>query len=169
MHRARHSARDIPANPYLWLLRRAGLDFRAGQSQFRAWNAARALPDEDTDAHFLQAPHEVPQQSVYAHLVMAADALSGARPGARREILESYVRRLEDLERISSSFSGVQKSYAVQAGREIRVIVEHTKVSDDEAFVLSKDIARKIETEMTYPGQVKVCVIRETRAVDFAR
>ena len=79
------------------------------------------------------------------------------------------MRRLEDLERISSSFSGVQKSYAVQAGREIRVIVEHTKVSDDEAFVLSKDIARKIETEMTYPGQVKVCVIRETRAVDFAR
>jgi ribonuclease Y len=112
---------------------------------------------------------EIPITSVYTHLVMAADALSGARPGARREILENYVRRLEDLERISSSFKGVEKSYAVQAGREIRVMVEHTRVSDEEASLLSRDIARKIEAELTYPGQIKVCVIRETRAVDYAR
>jgi ribonuclease Y len=112
---------------------------------------------------------EIPITSVYTHLVMAADALSGARPGARREILENYVRRLEDLERISSSFKGVEKSYAVQAGREIRVMVEHSRVSDEEASLLSRDIARKIEAELTYPGQIKVCVIRETRAVDYAR
>lgn len=112
---------------------------------------------------------EIPITSVYTHLVMAADALSGARPGARREILENYVRRLEDLERISSSFQGVQKSYAVQAGREIRVMVEHREVSDEEASLLSRDIARKIEEELTYPGQIKVCVIRETRAVEYAR
>ena len=113
--------------------------------------------------------NEEPQESVYAHLVISADALSGARPGARREILETYVKRLQDLERISMEFEGVEKSFAVQAGREIRVIVENSKVSDDQAFVLSKEIARKIEDELTYPGQVKVCVIRESRAVDYAR
>ncbi len=112
---------------------------------------------------------EIPITSVYTCLVMAADALSGARPGARREILENYVRRLEDLERISSSFKGVEKAYAVQAGREIRVMVEYTRVSDEEALLLSKDIARKIEEDLTYPGQIKVCVIRETRAVEYAR
>lgn len=112
---------------------------------------------------------EIPPSSVYTHLVMAADALSGARPGARREILENYVRRIEDLERISSSFKGVMKSYAVQAGREVRVIVEYAKISDDEALLLSKDIARKIEEELTYPGQIRVCVIRELRAVNYAR
>ena len=104
-----------------------------------------------------------------AHLVIAADALSGARPGARREILETYIKRLEDLERISMSFEGVEKTYAIQAGREIRVLVQNSQVSDDQAFVLSKEIARKIEDELTYPGQIKVTVIRETRAVDFAR
>ncbi len=112
---------------------------------------------------------EVPMESVYAVLVQAADALSGARPGARREILESYIRRLEDLERISNSFEGVEKSYAVQAGRELRIIVCNDTVSDAEAVVLSRNIARKIESELTYPGQIKVTVIRETRAVEYAR
>lgn len=113
--------------------------------------------------------NEEPQNSVIAHLVIAADALSGARPGARREILGTYVKRLEDLERISSSFEGVQKSYAIQAGREIRVMVEHSKIDDEGAFALSKEIARRIEDELTYPGQIKVTVIRETRATGYAR
>lgn len=108
-------------------------------------------------------------QSVYAHLASAADALSGARPGARREILESYVKRLEDIEKISTSFEGVEKCYAIQAGREIRVIVEPDRVSDEQAAIISHDIARRIENELTYPGRIKVCVIRETRAVDNAR
>jgi ribonuclease Y len=102
-------------------------------------------------------------------LVDAADAISGARPGARREVLESYVKRLEDLERISSSFKGVEKSFAVQAGREIRVIVEPKAISDERVATLAQEVARKIETEMTYPGQIKVTVIRETRSSEFAR
>jgi ribonuclease Y len=113
--------------------------------------------------------NEEPQNSVIAHLVIAADSLSGARPGARREILETYIKRLEDLERISMGFEGVEKSYAIQAGREIRVLVQNSRVTDDQAFMLSRDIAKKIEDELTYPGQIKVTVIRETRAVEYAR
>lgn len=112
---------------------------------------------------------EVPMESIYAVLVQASDALSGARPGARREILESYIKRLEDLERISNSFEGVEKSYAIQAGREVRIMVSNNKITDEEAVLLSRNIARKIEGELTYPGQIKVSVIRETRAVDYAR
>jgi ribonuclease Y len=108
-------------------------------------------------------------QTLEAVLVTAADALSAARPGARREVLETYVKRLEKLEEIASSFKGVQKSYAIQAGREIRVVVDSGKIADDQAFVLSKEIARRIEAELTYPGQIKVTVIRETRAVEIAR
>jgi ribonuclease Y len=107
--------------------------------------------------------------SVLAHLVAAADALSGARPGARREMLETYVRRLEDLERICRSFAGVEKSYAVQAGREVRVMVESEKISDADARFLCRDIAKKVEDELTYPGQIRVTVIRETRAIEYAR
>ncbi|MFO8072437.1 MAG: ribonuclease Y [Polyangia bacterium] len=106
--------------------------------------------------------------SVIAHLVGAADALSGARPGSRREMLESYVKRLENLEKICTGFDGVEKSYAIQAGREVRVLVENQRVSDENATLLAKDIAGRIESELTYPGQIKVTVIRETRAVATA-
>jgi ribonuclease Y len=107
--------------------------------------------------------------SLEAMIVQAADAISAARPGARRDILESYVKRLEKLEGIADSFRGVSKSFALQAGREIRIMVESDRVSDEEAVWLSKDIARRIESELEYPGQIKVTVIRETRAVDYAK
>ncbi|MBU1742755.1 MAG: HDIG domain-containing protein, partial [Proteobacteria bacterium] len=120
--------------------------------------------------HAVAAHHEdVEPSSVLAVLVQAADTLSGARPGARREMLESYVKRLEDLERIAKSFKGVSQSYAIQAGREVRIIVESDQVSDEESVLIARDIARKIETELTYPGQIKITLIRETRAVHYAR
>jgi ribonuclease Y len=102
-------------------------------------------------------------------LIQAADSLSAARPGARREMLETYVNRLEELESIANSFNGVDKCYAIQAGREIRILVENEKISDDDAIMLCKDIIKKIETDLTYPGQIKVTVIRETRVSDYAR
>ena len=120
--------------------------------------------------HAIAAHHEeVPPESVLATLVQAADTLSGARPGARQEMLESYVKRLEDLEKIATSFEGVSKSYAIQAGREIRIMVEGKIVDDDHAFILCRDVAKKIEKELTYPGQIKITVIREIRAVDYAK
>ncbi len=133
-------------------------------------NLAKKYGERPEIVNAIASHHEdTTQDTVYAHLVAAADALSGARPGARREMLESYVQRLENLEKISKSFSGVGKSYAIQAGREVRVLVEHSQVDDAGALMLARDIARKIEEELTYPGQIKVCVIRETRAVEFAR
>jgi len=102
-------------------------------------------------------------------LVQAADTLSAARPGARREMIETYVKRLEELEAIANSFSGVDKCYAIQAGREIRILVENEKISDNDAVMLCRDIIKKIEKDLTYPGQIKVTVIRETRVSDFAR
>ncbi|BEQ12995.1 ribonuclease Y [Desulfoferula mesophila] len=120
--------------------------------------------------HALAAHHEdVAPDSVLDVLVQAADALSGARPGARREMLESYVRRLEDLERIATAHKGVASAYAIQAGRELRIVLETERTSDDMALMISHDVARKIEEELTYPGQIKVTVIRETRAVDYAK
>jgi ribonucrease Y len=107
--------------------------------------------------------------SLESMIVQAADAVSAARPGARRDILESYVKRLEKLEGIADSFQGVSKAFALQAGREVRILVESERISDEEAVWLSKDIARRIENELEYPGQIKVTVIRETRAVDYAR
>jgi ribonuclease Y len=107
--------------------------------------------------------------SLEAMLVQAADAISAARPGARRDILESYVKRLEKLEGIADSFKGVSKAFALQAGREVRIMVESEKISDEEAIWLSKDIAKRIESELQYPGQIKVTVIRETRAIEYAK
>jgi len=120
--------------------------------------------------HAIAAHHEdVPAEDVLAILVQAADALSGARPGARKELLESYVRRLENLENIAASFPGVGKAYAIQAGRELRIIVQSERISDADIVLLSRDIAKKIEAELSYPGQIKVTVIRETRAVEYAK
>ena len=117
----------------------------------------------------IAAHHEdVPPESVYDVLVQAADSLSGARPGARKELLENYVKRLEDLETIAKSFKGVANTYAIQAGRELRVIVESEVVSDEESILLSKDVAKKIEESLTFPGQIRVMVIRETRAIEYA-
>ena len=131
---------------------------------------ARKYGESPKIVNAIAAHHEdVKAETILAPLVDAADALSGARPGARREMMESYVRRLEELERITNSFRGVEKSYAVQAGREIRIMVQHDIVSDDEASRMAREIARKIETEMTYPGQIKVTVIREVRSVDYAK
>ncbi|MCP4622803.1 MAG: ribonuclease Y [bacterium] len=119
--------------------------------------------------HAVSAHHEdVTPNSVYALLVQAADGLSGARPGARKELLENYIKRLEDLENIANSFKGVSTTYAIQAGRELRVIVESKKISDEEAIMLSRDVVKKIEESLTFPGQIKVTVIRETRAVEYA-
>ncbi|MEW6487439.1 MAG: ribonuclease Y [Thermodesulfobacteriota bacterium] len=120
--------------------------------------------------HAVAAHHDdVRPESILAVLVQSADALSAARPGARREMLETYVKRLEDLERIANSFDGVAKSFAIQAGREIRIIVNNDRVDDDTAVLLSKDIARKVEKELSYPGQIRITVIRETRAVEYAK
>jgi ribonuclease Y len=113
--------------------------------------------------------HEVEQESVEAVIVEAADAISGARPGARREDLEQYIKRLRALEDIANSFNGVGQSYAIQAGREVRIMVRPDDVDDLGSTRLARDIAKKIEETMQYPGQIKVTVIRETRAVDFAK
>ena len=131
---------------------------------------ARKYGESAKIVNAIAAHHEeVKAETILAPLVDAADALSGARPGARREVLESYVKRLEDLETIAKSFKGVDKCFAVQAGREMRVIVEPTQVSDEDTSMLARDVARKIETDMTYQGQIRVTVIRETRATELAK
>ena len=112
---------------------------------------------------------EVEMTSIVAPIIQVCDAISGARPGARREVVESYIKRLKEMEEIALSYPGVQKTYAIQAGRELRVIVGADKLSDQESEGLSRDIAKKIQDEMTYPGQVKITVIRETRAVAYAK
>ncbi|MBR2861901.1 MAG: ribonuclease Y [Clostridia bacterium] len=120
--------------------------------------------------HCIAAHHnDIEPQTVEAVLVQAADAISGARPGARRETLEAYIKRLEQLEEIANSFNGVEKSFAVQAGREIRIIVKPEVVSEEATVLMAKDIAKRIETDMVYPGQIKVNVVRETRKVEYAK
>lgn len=159
--------------------RRAGLLHDIGKAVSHEQEGSHAVVGAQMARKFGEAPiivnaiashheDEAPE-SVLAHLVAAADALSGARPGARREMLETYIKRLESLERICRSFNGVEKSYAVQAGREVRVMVESEKMSDADARSLSREIAKKVEDELTYPGQIRVTVIRETRAVEYAR
>jgi len=131
---------------------------------------ARKYGESAKIVHAIGAHHEDESpKDVLPILVQAADALSGARPGARREMLANYLKRLEDLEAIAKSFPGVEKSYAIQAGREIRIIVDYQKIGDDAATVLARDIAKKIETDLSYPGQIRVTVIRETRAIEYAR
>ena len=112
---------------------------------------------------------EVQQNGPWGTLVGAADAISASRPGARSETLTTYIKRVEDLERIGMSFSGVEKVYAVQAGRELRVLVQPETLNDDQAFALARNITRRIEDELQYPGQIRVTVIRETRCVEFAK
>ena len=130
---------------------------------------AKKFGESPQIVHAVAAHHEdVPPDSVYALLVQASDGLSGARPGARKELLENYIKRLEDLENIANSFKGVANTYAIQAGRELRVIVESNQISDEESILLSRDVVKKIEESLTFPGQIKVTVIRETRAVQYA-
>jgi ribonuclease Y len=130
---------------------------------------AKKFGESSQVVNAIAAHHEdVPPITVYDILVQAADGLSGARPGARKELLENYIKRLEDLEAIATSFQGVDSSYAIQAGRELRVIVESSKISDEQAILVSRDIVKKIEETLTFPGQIKVTVIRETRAVEYA-
>jgi ribonuclease Y len=112
---------------------------------------------------------EVEMNTLIAPIIQVCDAISGARPGARREVVESYIKRLKDLEELALSYPGVLKTYAIQAGRELRVIVGSEKVNDNDAETLSYDIAKKIQDEMTYPGQIKITVIRETRAINYAK
>jgi ribonuclease Y len=131
---------------------------------------AKKYGENELIVHAILAHHEdVETTSLLDVIVQAADALSGARPGARREMLETYIKRLEELERIANSFQGVEKSYAIQAGREIRIVVNSEKINDDSINVISRDIAKKIETDLSYPGQIKVVVIRETRAIEYAK
>jgi ribonuclease Y len=131
---------------------------------------ARKLGESPKICHAIEAHHgEVPVEDVLDHIVDAANVLSNQRPGARRESLESYVQRLDDLEKVATSFAGVERAFAIQAGREVRVLVENTQVNDEQARILSKDIARKVEAQLAYPGQIRVSVVRETRAVDFAK
>ncbi len=131
---------------------------------------ARKYSENEEVIHAVEAHHfDVDFKSLEAVLVQAADAISAARPGARREVLENYVKRLEKLEAIAGSFGGVAKAFALQAGREIRIIVESAKVSDEQSFWLAKEIAKKIENELQYPGQIRVTVIREMRVVDYAK
>ncbi|MBL0699290.1 MAG: ribonuclease Y [Desulfosarcina sp.] len=130
---------------------------------------AKKFGEADSVVHAIAAHHEdITPNSIYALLVQAADGLSGARPGARKELLENYIKRLEQLEKIAKSFKGVANTYAIQAGRELRVVVESEIISDEEATLLSRDIVHKIEESLTFPGQIKVIVIRETRAVEYA-
>ena len=118
----------------------------------------------------VQAHHgDVEPKTMEAVLVQAADAISASRPGARRETLETYIKRLEQLEKIADSFDGVEKSFAIQAGREIRIIVKPDKINDAQMTLMARDIAKKVEDEMEYPGQIKVNIIRETRVVEYAK
>lgn len=161
------------------IARRAGLIHDIGKAIDREMEGthtelgiqiARKCKETPEVIHAMEAHHfDVDFKSVEAILVQIADAVSASRPGARREILESYVKRLEKLEAIATSFAGVAKAYALQAGREIRVIVESDMINDERAYWLSKDLSRRIESELQYPGQIKITVIRETRVVEYAR
>ena len=130
----------------------------------------KKFKENDLVINAVQAHHgDVEPKTLEAVLVQAADAISASRPGARRETLETYIKRLEKLEEIADSFEGVEKSFAIQAGREVRLIVKPDKITDDEMVIMARDVAKKVESEMEYPGQIKVNVIRETRAIEYAK
>ncbi len=170
-------AGELKAN--VEIARRAGLFHDLGKAVDREVDGThleigmellRRYGETEEVIHAMACHHgDYDPETVEAILVTSADALSAARPGARREILETYVKRLEKLEEIAGGFRGVQKTYAIQAGREVRIIVDSGRMSDEEAIMLSKDVARRIESELTYPGQIKVNVIRETRSIEYAR
>ena len=174
---AGHMATELGVN--VRVAKRAGLVHDIGKAVDREMEGThltigrdmlRKYGESEDVIHAMECHHgDVDPRTVEAVLVTAADALSAARPGARREILESYLKRLEKLEGIANEFKGVQKAFAIQAGRELRIVVESEKLSDEDAVWLSRDIAKRIEGELTYPGQIKVTVIRETRAVEYAR
>lgn len=161
------------------LARRAGLFHDIGKAIDRevegthieiGMELMKRFGEKEEVIHAMSCHHgDFEPKTVEAMLLAAADALSAARPGARREMMETYVKRLEQLESIANSYKGVQKSYAMQAGREIRIMVDAGHVNDDQAYWIAKDVSRRIESEMQYPGQIKVTVMRETRAVEFAR
>ena len=131
---------------------------------------AKKYKENDSVVHAIEAHHgDVEAKTIVACLVQAADAISAARPGARRENLQNYIKRLEKLEEITNSFPCVEKSYAIQAGREVRIMVKPDAVSDDEMVLVARDIVKKIEDELEYPGQIKVNVIRENRVIDVAK
>jgi len=131
---------------------------------------ARKYREHDDIIHAIEAHHnDVEPRTIVACLVQAADAVSAARPGARRENLENYIKRLEKLEEVTSSFPGVEKSFAIQAGREVRIMVAPEKVGEDQMVLLAREIAKKIEEELEYPGQIKVNMIRETKVIEYAK
>ena len=131
---------------------------------------ARKYKESEAVIHAIEAHHgDVEPHTIEACLVQAADAISASRPGARRENIENYVKRLEKLEEVTKGFPGIASSYAIQAGREIRVMVKPEEVNEDQMVLLARDIAKKIEAELEYPGQIKINVIRETKAVEYAK
>ena len=172
-----HMAAELGANAEV--AKRAGLVHDLGKAVDREMDGThlelgrellRKHGESDEVIHAMECHHgDYDPHSVEAVLVTAADALSAARPGARREILENYIKRLEKLESMATDFKGVEKAFAIQAGRELRIVVESARISDEDAIWLARDLAKKVEAELTYPGQIKVTVIRETRAVEYAR
>ena len=133
-------------------------------------DVARKYKENQNILHAIEAHHgDVEPRTIVACLVQAADAISAARPGARRENVENYIKRLQKLEEIANSFEGVEKCYAIQAGREIRILVKPEVVKDDQTILVAREIAKKIESELDYPGQVKVHVVRESRAIEYAK
>ena len=176
-HIAEYMAVEMGANAKL--ARRAGLFHDIGKAIDRevegthieiGMELLKRFGEKDDVIHAMSCHHgDHEPKTVEAMLITAADALSAARPGARREMLETYVKRLEQLEGIANSYKGVQKSYAMQAGREIRILVDAGQINDDQAYWIAKDVTKRIEGEMQYPGQIKVTVMRETRAVEYAR
>ena len=174
---ARIMAEELGLNPKL--ARRAGLLHDIGKALDHDMEGThveigvdilKRYKENDLVINAVEAHHgDVEPKSLEAVLVQAADAISASRPGARRETLETYIKRLQELEKVADSFEGVDKSFAIQAGREIRLIVKPDKISDNDMVILARDVAKKIEDDMEYPGQIKVNVIRETRAIEYAK